>query len=297
VRIDVSVQYTIVRSAILVIAFGAACGAAAAAFGCGGQVLGDAQGSNEDGTIDNDSGVATKDAGPNGVVAIGKCPSGLPGPALIPLLENGGIPYCVDATEVSNGDYAKFIALNLQPNPDEGACSQNSSFLPEFGWPAAPEDVKRPVVNVDWCDARAYCAWAGKKLCGAPGGVSGNAHDDKNSDTSLWYSACSNSGADLFPYGQSYGATTCNGADANDARTLDVDQPSSCINLDDSRILDMSGNVWEWEDACEDDTPTGRCRLRGGSFRSNEDSLSCAAADLTARDSKFDDFGFRCCAE
>ena len=87
------VQYNIVRKAIVVFAFACVCGGiATAAFGCGGQILGDGIGSDNDGTIDNDSGNTAKDSGPNGAVAIGKCPSGLPGPALIPLVENGGIP-------------------------------------------------------------------------------------------------------------------------------------------------------------------------------------------------------------
>ena len=290
------VQYNTVRRAIVVIAIFAGV-VATAALGCGGQILGDGEGTNADGTIDNDSGVATKDAGSHGAVAIGKCPTGLPGPALVPLIANGGIPYCIDATEVTNDVYARFIATNPTPTPDQGACSQTTSFLPEFGWPAAAADANRPVVNVDWCDARAFCGWAGKELCGAPGGVSGGAHDDENPDTSLWYSACSNIGADLFPYGDAYSPKQCNGADNNAAQTLDVDLPATCINIDDAQIIDMSGNAWEWEDACEDNSPTGRCRLRGGSFRSNADSLSCVAANLASRDSKFDDFGFRCCAE
>ena len=231
------------------------------------------------------------------VVAKGKCPSGLPGPALISLEENGGISYCIDATEVTNAQYAAFLATNPQSNPDPGPCSQETSLAPEFGWPAAASDADRPVVNVDWCDARAYCAWAGKKLCGAPGGVSGSYLDDQNPDTSLWYSACSNLAADVFPYGESYAATICNGADDQNGKTLGVDLPATCTNSDSSQIFDMSGNVWEWEDTCEDDTPTGDCRLRGGSFRSNQDSLTCAAANYAARNSKFDDFGFRCCAE
>ncbi len=269
---------------------------AASALSCGGQIEGDGQGTDDNGTVDTDSGVTHSDSGTN-VVAQGKCPSGLPGPALIPLEENGGIPYCIDATEVSNAQYAQFLASNPQPNASDTACAQETSFAPEFNWPPAASDVNRPVVNVDWCDAKAYCAWAGKKLCGAPGGVSGSYLDDQNPDTSLWFSACSNLGAKTFSYGQSYEPTTCNGADDRNGKTLDVDLPVTCTNSDSGQIFDMSGNVWEWEDTCEDDTPTGNCRLRGGSFRSYQDSLTCAAANYAARNSKFDDFGLRCCAE
>ncbi|MEO7112264.1 MAG: SUMF1/EgtB/PvdO family nonheme iron enzyme [Polyangiaceae bacterium] len=285
--------------AFLVIALAAGPFAACAfgGFGCGGQLLGDDEGTDQNGTIDSDSGASHGDSAANNVVAKGKCPSGLPGPALIPLEENGAIPYCIDATEVTNAHYAQFLASNPTANSSDGACAQSSSFAPEFNWPAAAADANRPVVNVDWCDAKAFCAWAGKKLCGAPGGVSGKVVPIPSSDTSLWYAACSNLGADLFPYGNTYVGTMCNGADDQKAETDDVDHPPTCTNENSSQIFDMSGNVWEWEDACEDDTPTGSCILRGGSFRSGEDSLSCGATDLTARNSKFDDFGFRCCAE
>ncbi len=263
---------------------------------CGGRIEGDGQGVDDNGTIETDSGAAQSDATTN-VVAKGKCPSGLPGPALIPLDENGGIPYCIDATEVTNAEYAQFLATSPAIDTTVPGCAAEQMLAPEFNWPAADADSNRPVVNVDWCDAHQYCAWAGKKLCGAPGGVSGKYLDDKNPDTSLWYSACSNLGAKTFPYGQSYEATTCNGQDDDIGGTLDVDLPATCTNSNASQILDMSGNVWEWEDACDTDTGSARCRLRGGSFRSNQDSLTCAAADYSIRTSRFDDFGFRCCAE
>lgn len=299
VRIELRVQYLAVRRAFVVVLFAVGSIGPVGAFssfvsGCGGEVLGDGEGKNQDGTIDGDSGKQAdrREAG----VTLDGCPEGLPGPELIPLIENGGLPYCVDSTEVTNAQYQSFVAANVAASSQASICSQNSSFLPLFGWPAASADADRPVVNIDWCDARAFCTWAGKKLCGAPGGTSGPAHDDKNADTSLLYAACSNLGARVFPYGDTYQPSTCNGADNDIAATLDVNLPATCTDSS-SRIFGSSGNVWEWEDACESNDPLARCRLRGGSFRSNADSLDCAASDLAARNSAFDDFGFRCCAE
>ena len=282
--------------ASVVFAFAIAAGAYAAA--CGGRVSGngDESSQNTDAGVISDAGARPKkDAG----VSLGACPGGLPGPTLAPATTTSGEPYCIDSTEVTNADYKAFLATKPDPISQALACSKNNSFTPPFNWPTSAEDDNRPVVNVDWCDAKAFCEWAGKELCGAPGGAEAPAHDYQNADTSLWFSACSLQGTSTFPYGNDYQPKTCNGADYDTAYTLDVDQPPTCVVTKESepQLYDFSGNVWEWENACEGEGPTDRCRVRGGSFRSNLASLTCAASTMATRDSLFDDFGFRCCVE
>lgn len=70
--------------------------------------------------------------------------------------------YCMDATEVTNADYAAFLAANPPTSGQVAWCAWNTSYLPPFGWPATGKE-NHPVVRVDWCDARAYCKWAGKR--------------------------------------------------------------------------------------------------------------------------------------
>ncbi len=61
----------------------------------------------------------------------------------------------------------------------------------------------------------------------------------------------------------------------------------------------MSGNVWEWTNACEaldvaEDEQL--CRRRGGSYTSEPNNLRCAVSSLRARDYRFSNTGIRCCA-
>lgn len=63
------------------------------------------------------------------------------------------------------------------------------------------------------------------------------------------------------------------------------------------RLLDMSGNVWEWEDACDGTTGSSdNCRVRGASF-GDSDRLGCSSAEHDGRAVEGSNLGFRCCAE
>jgi formylglycine-generating enzyme required for sulfatase activity len=64
--------------------------------------------------------------------------------------------------------------------------------------------------------------------------------------------------------------------------------------------FDLSGNLAEWEDACDADHNAGRpndaCRVRGGSFDDDvQAKLACNADRVVPRNSTLDDVGFRCC--
>jgi len=61
-------------------------------------------------------------------------------------------PYYIDAHEVTNKQYRKFI--------------ESSGYKPEGDWRryATPKRNDHPVVNVTWNDANAYAQWAGKRL-------------------------------------------------------------------------------------------------------------------------------------
>jgi formylglycine-generating enzyme required for sulfatase activity len=172
--------------------------------------------------------------------------------------------FCIDRTEVSVESYAVFVAAVMPGNdPNQPAsCAWNTSYAPAIS-ATAPD---HPVLGVDWCDAYAYCAWAGKRLCGKIGGGPNPYDSFADKASSQWYAACSQDGLKAFPYGDVYDPLACNGGDDPNPGPAPVGGTPGCEGGYPG-IFDMSGNVWEWEDSCAADTgATDACRARGGSL-------------------------------
>jgi formylglycine-generating enzyme len=204
--------------------------------------------------------------------------------------------FCVDVTEVTNAQYAPFYesAKALAP-PAAPGCAWNVDFRPSTWRLTAPyftgDDV--PVRAVDWCDAWAYCAWAGKRLCGDLQGRPARAVDAADASANAWTYACSSGGANVYPYGDTYKPTACNGDDEFGAPT-DVGSLPGCVG---GGVYDMSGNMWEWEDSCLTVTgPGDSCRVRGGSLTRPDNQLTCATSFATPRSDGAGNNGIRCCA-
>lgn len=216
----------------------------------------------------------------------GACP-------MVPLVAAGG--YTIDATEVTNEQYGAWL-IN-QPNPalQPPECAWNTSYAPPQGWPAPSASLQHPVVYVDYCDAMAYCRWARRRLCGRVGGGANGFADFQDATKSQWYNACSGGGSKTFPYGAQYNPNACNGADFGVGSTAPVGSALACEGGYPS-LLDMSGNVWEWEDSCQGTAGAAdQCRIRGGSFSQGASALGCAADGALARNTTGKSVGFRCC--
>jgi hypothetical protein len=138
-----------------------------------------------------------------------------------------------------------------------------------------------------------FCGWAGKRLCGDLGGGPRPPGDlfGKDAARSEWFAACSANGTRTYPYGVSYDANACIGEGAPAPAA-----PGSKATCEGSvaGLLDMSGNLDEWEDSCRAASDGGvECAARGGRWGGNIASLRCDEFQmrgyLAAR-------GFRCCA-
>ena len=152
---------------------------------------------------------------------------------------------------------------------------------------------RRPVINVSWHDAAAYCAWLSERT-GASYRLPSEAE---------WEYACRAGTTTAYSWGDAFDANRAN-AWSELGRTTDVDayQPNGW------GLHDMHGNVWEW---CEDvwhgnytgapedgsawvrDRDPDRRVLRGGSWIEIPRSIRSADRFRGAPESRYYGAGFR----
>lgn len=253
----------------------------------------------------SDAGLAPPDARDAGTKM--PCP-GSAGPSMVRVPAPDGTTYCIDSTEVTNSQYMEFLH-SKGSGPSGGSdtsgqdpqCSWNTAYEPQASICAAQFDAYArpdyPMVCIDWCDAFAFCKWAGKHLCGKIGGGGNSYLDYANATTSQWFNACSKGGTLVYPYGNTFDANACNGAPVSLNRTVVVGSMPKCEGGYQG-LFDLSGNVWEWEDSCEGASGSGDvCRVRGGSVNDFNQGLSCGSDYADPRSVAGGGLGFRCCGE
>jgi hypothetical protein len=217
--------------------------------------------------------------------------------------------FSIDATEVTKAQYADFLAAKGTDTSGQAPyCGFNTTFTPTNEWPPTPEQLGLPVNWVDWCDAVAFCKWAGKRLCGRIGGGSTPHNDYDKPAVSQWHAACTANGTRRFPYGNSYDPTKCVGDKSATGGYSGKAQPVGSFAGCEGGfpgIFDLSGNLVEWEDSCVAYTGgSDFCRERGNSFQGPDDLDSepgyfaaCNMNNNNPRNSTNNTRGFRCCQD
>lgn len=279
-----------------------------ASSGGGGGDGGAAASSSATGGGGGESAASSSAAGTGGSSA-GPCPSERGSPMVLVPGPNGGDDYCVDATETTKGQYDAWLQGGADPAADQPSyCSWNATHDPKkngaCGGYNIKDDPNRPIACVNWCDAYAYCAWAGKRLCGKIGGGPNSYQTPSNPSEGQWYRACSGGGAFMFPYGNNYDGARCvsNDYDGTPGYTSATDVPVDVgtANCEGGYpgLRDMSGNIYEWEDACEAYNVEGdKCAVRGGSCEDGQNMQRCDMNLQSPRNEAKNERGFRCCAE
>jgi hypothetical protein len=195
----------------------------------------------------------------------------------------------------------KYEATRADATPDDQghADKRSCSRLP------TPAGL-RPWTLVAFDQASHACAAAGMRLCkvtrATPCSSTAIVADE-------WGAACtaglSCGGApQSYPYGCSYAAAACNGADQSRDDTVATGTSAQCVSGDlggGQTASDLSGNVAEWTDDCRgtlgDGTDRKEYTLRGGSFTSIANALTCNFGSLVVAETfSFNDTGFRCCS-
>ena len=234
----------------------------------------------------------------------GSCDTGRGGPMKsIPTPAGGTM--CIDLTEVTVASYQQFLADANKPpvpssDPSYARCSAKDSYAPScLNDPSQTWTADYPQVCVDQCDAMAFCRWAGKRLCGQIGGGPVAVADAADPTKNQWVNACYSGGRD-WPYGPSYDSQACNTIDRQPKACGWIAPTGSypgCQAPDGpyAGVLDLSGNAYEWLDAC--DEQTGWCVITGGSYVQWWGDASCIGSQLNwPWDAHIDEFGFRCCS-
>lgn len=204
--------------------------------------------------------------------------------------------FFIDRAEVTVEQYGVFLAEASAIPAATRSCEWNDDLSPACS--AAERTATRPdlpVTCVDYCDAAAFCHWAGKTLC------AGDFAHPEDVRRSTWYAACAGPDRQV-PYGGSFSASTCNGRGnplklcdgGQDCALVSAEQLTSCATPE--GVLHLTGNLEEWVDACNGSFgASDQCLVRGGSTASQA-TLSCGTPlDARARDYRSPRLGFRCC--
>jgi formylglycine-generating enzyme required for sulfatase activity len=148
-------------------------------------------------------------------------------------------PFYMDEAQVSNGAFQVFLQeTGYHPENDQ-------NFLKHWGGRSMPDALADlPVVYVSLEDARAYAAWAGKRL----------------PTEEEWQAAAQGEDGRCWPWGNDFSSQHC-----APAGTAPASVRSCASGRSPYGMYHMTGNVREWTESEYSDGITRFCILRGGS--------------------------------
>jgi gamma-glutamyl hercynylcysteine S-oxide synthase len=155
-------------------------------------------------------------------------------------------PFFIDRYPVTNSDFKKFVdAIHYRPKDDHNFLKDGLNGTFPTGW------ANKPVTWVSLEDARAYAAWAGKRL----------PHEWE------WQYAAQGLDGRPYPWGFQPNAAAIpppqSGTQTRPASDVDAfPQGASPFG-----VQDLTGNVWQWTDEFVDEHTRAAIVRGGGSYR------------------------------
>lgn len=149
----------------------------------------------------------------------------------------------IDKYPVTNAQYQEFIdATGYRPKDDHNFLRDWKDGAPRAGW------EKKPVTWVSIEDARAYAAWAGKRL----------PHEWE------WQYAAQGSDGRLYPWGNDWNVANMPKQSKEREMPPPADVDAHPQGASPFGVMDLVGNVWQWTDEFFDEH-TRAAAVRGGS--------------------------------
>jgi len=240
---------------------------------------------------------------------------------LIPVED--GKPYCIDERETVYGEYKQFVEAkgdDFSGQPPE--CEWNRDFKPveeiSSAYPDIPPAKCSPPLDeanpdhavrcVDFCDAWAYCSWAGKRLCGLRGAEPGKiavverdtGPESEAIQKSEWMYVCTQGGTSEYPYGDEHVPGICidkakRDAEGDSALVVRDTAGNECCGTRPpyDQVHNMSGGTRQWVNISAE--PGYSAAVQGG--QNGETARSCGEGfGFIPLVAMFGRPGLRCCA-
>ena len=204
--------------------------------------------------------------------------------------------YLIDKLEVTNQKFIRFLnTIGRHDNQDGDPLvylhnPESEIFVRNEIYQVTPDKLLRPVVEVTWWGAVAYCEWMGGRL----------------PTEAEWEKAARGTDQRRYPWGNQTPDNDLLNFSTQLNRTADVGSyPEGASPYG---VLDMAGNVWEWtnDHYAEDyygvspmSNPTGPGEgedrsIRGGSYSSPAVNVESAGRGLDSPEFSGPGWGFRC---
>jgi formylglycine-generating enzyme required for sulfatase activity len=184
-------------------------------------------------------------------------------------------PFFIDRLEVTNQEYQRFISATKRRPPSHW-----------IGGKIAGGQMKLPVVNVSWSDAKAYAQWSKKRL----------------PTEAEWEFAARGTDGRIYPWGNEWKPDHANAGKGKSGKLLDAGRYATGASPFGS--LDMSGNVWEWTATDFKDYPgrktassfagSGLKVIRGGAYDEDLKNATTTYRGAVSPDRAYNKTGFRC---